>query len=104
MAGLVLEVRLTPRAAFDRIDAARETAPGRWRLEARVRAVPEKGRANEALLRLLSDTLGLRVSAFHLEAGATSREKRLRVGEDGDTLPDVLRAVSVGGERRASRV
>lgn len=45
-------------------------------LRIRVAAPPEKGRANQAVARLLSDSFGAKV---RLIAGATSRRKRLVV-------------------------
>ena len=78
---MLLSVRLTPRAASDRVD---RIAP--------VRAVPEKGLANEALIRLLADTLGVPKSALSLSFGSKGREKRVRVEGDGASLENALRA------------
>jgi uncharacterized protein YggU (UPF0235/DUF167 family) len=44
-----------------------------------VSAAPADGAANKALLRLVADACGVPPSAVVLEAGATSRTKRLRV-------------------------
>lgn len=56
----------------------------RW-LSARVRAVPEKGKANVALIALLSKRLDWPRSAILLESGDTNRLKRLRItGVGGD--------------------
>ncbi|TIV96749.1 MAG: DUF167 domain-containing protein, partial [Mesorhizobium sp.] len=41
--GIDLYVRLTPKAALDRIEGVETTADGRSHLKARVRAVPENG-------------------------------------------------------------
>ena len=86
-----LAVRLTPRAAHDRIDAIAETPEG-WRVEARVRAVPEKGLANEALLRLLADELALSRAAIALSSGSKAREKRVQIDGDETSLSHALRA------------
>ncbi|TIT75878.1 MAG: DUF167 domain-containing protein, partial [Mesorhizobium sp.] len=56
--GIDLYVRLTPKAALDRIDGVETTADGRSHLKGRVRAVPEKGAANAALERLVAKALG----------------------------------------------
>ncbi|WP_019994813.1 DUF167 domain-containing protein [Aureimonas ureilytica] len=88
---MLLSVRLTPRAASDRVDRIAPGAEG-WRIEARVRAVPEKGLANEALIRLLADTLGVPKSALSLNFGSKGREKRVRVEGDGASLENALRA------------
>lgn len=46
---------------------------------ARVRAVPEKGKANAALIALLAKRLDWPRSAILLESGDTNRLKRLRI-------------------------
>lgn len=49
------------------------------RLRVEVTAAPERGRATEAVVRLIADRLGVRRSTIVVIAGATSRSKRLRV-------------------------
>lgn len=44
-----------------------------------MRAVPEKGRANSALIALLADTLSVPKSTILLESGGTNRLKQLRI-------------------------
>lgn len=54
-------------------------------LRVKVTAVPEDGKANEALIKLLSKTLHLSPSRISLIRGATSRVKQLDIdGETGD--------------------
>ena len=48
-------------------------------LKVAVRAAPERGRANEELLDILSEALGLPSSALEIAAGATAQDKRVRV-------------------------
>ncbi len=70
-----IAIRLTPRAGLDRLDP-----PGAdSELRARVRAAPVDGAANEALLRLLADSLDLPRSALRLVAGAQARRKLVEV-------------------------
>ncbi len=69
-----LKLHLTP--------GARREGIGGWQggaLRLRVRARPEKGRANEAALRLLADRLGLPRAALSIIRGATSRDKLVQV-------------------------
>lgn len=68
-----LAVRVTPGARSE----ALEIADGR--LLAKVRAKPEDGKANAAVLRLLAQALGVGASRLHLLRGATSREKLVRI-------------------------
>lgn len=48
-------------------------------LKIRLTAPPVDGKANEALIRFIADTLGLAKSAIHLKSGQTSRRKVLEV-------------------------
>lgn len=69
-----LAVRVTPGARVE----ALEIAGGQ--LVAKVRAKPEDGKANAAVLALLAAALGLAPSRLELLRGATSREKLFRIG------------------------
>jgi len=83
-AGIVLAIRLTPRAARDAVDGIGTLSDGRAVALARVRAVPDKGAANRALTDLLARTLRVPKSAVTVIAGATARLKQVRVaGEPG---------------------
>ena len=69
----------------------------------RVAAPPEQGRANEALVTVLAEQLGVPEKAVTLAGGATSRSKRFRISgvdpaEFADTLDLVLDAED-GGKR-----
>ncbi len=78
-ADLLLAIRLTPRAARERIGRLWSDADGRRWLQASVTAPPDRGKANSALIGLLSHHLGIPASSILLEAGDTNRLKRLRI-------------------------
>ena len=59
----------------------------------RLAAPPERGRANDALLELLSTTLRVERTRIRLVAGATSRDKVVEV--EGLTLEEVERLLSL---------
>jgi uncharacterized protein (TIGR00251 family) len=86
-----LSVRLTPNGGRDAIDGVETGADGAAYLKVRVSAVPEKGRANKALIALVSKSLGVPKSAVSLLAGDTARKKILRI--DGDP-EDLLKALN----------
>jgi len=79
-----LFVKLTPGAAQDRLDGWDSDPEGRSVLKVRVRARPIEGKANEALVRLVADALGVPRSAVSLVQGDRSRIKRLEVDGLGD--------------------
>ncbi len=77
-----LPVRLTPNGGRDPIDGVEAGGHDEAYLKARVTAVPEKGKANKALIVLLAKSLGIAKSSVSVVSGDTSRKKILRI--DGD--------------------
>jgi hypothetical protein len=82
---VLLRVRLTPRASRDGIDGIKPGADGDY-LQARVRAVPEDGKANVALIELLAKSFGLAKSGITISAGAASRLKTVHIAGDKTSL------------------
>ena len=78
-ADLLVDVRLTPRGGTDRLDGLKALSDGRSVVAARVRAVPEDGKANAAVVKLLAKALGVAKSRLVLLRGATSRDKLFRL-------------------------
>lgn len=76
---ILLSVRLTPRSSAARIGGQWTDAKNDVWLQASVTAPPDKGKANAALIDLLADALGVARSSILLEAGDTSRLKRVRI-------------------------
>ena len=74
-----LAVRLTPRAAEDRLDGWSRDAAGRPVLNARVRAAPVEGAANAALEALLARALFRPKSAVRVVKGGSARLKQVEV-------------------------
>jgi len=77
-------VHLTPRGGRDRVEGVNDGL-----LAVRVAAAPVDGAANQSLLRMLADELGLPRRSIRLVAGETARRKVVEV--DG-VSPEVLRA------------
>lgn len=82
---LVLRVRLTPKASRDAVDGIVETPFGPA-LEARVRAVADKGEANAALEELMARSLKLPKSAVVMTGGFKSRIKTLTLAGEPKPL------------------
>jgi uncharacterized protein len=94
--GVVINVRLTPRGGRDAIEGTERRADGRSVFKARVRAVPSEGAANDALCRLIADSLGVAARNVTVAGGATSRVKRVRVIGEPAALVAVLRRQIAG--------
>lgn len=88
--GIVLSVRLTPGSSRDAIEGvgAYDTQPC---IRARVRAVPEKGKANTALEKLVSGWLKIPPSRVRVERGGKSRLKSVAISGDTDDLQEKLK-------------
>ena len=85
--GVQFSVRAQPRASRDRI-----VGPHGEALKVAVSAPPEGGRANEAIVRLLAKTLGVRRSAVRLVGGRASRDKLIEV--EGLTLEQLQERIA----------
>jgi uncharacterized protein YggU (UPF0235/DUF167 family) len=87
-----IRVKVTP-------SAGRAEVVGRqgdvWRI--RVASAPERGRANEAALRLLAETLSLPRRSLSLVAGHTAREKL--VAAEGISPAEVESRLRKGSRR-----
>ncbi|WP_439599671.1 DUF167 family protein [Devosia sp.] len=84
--GIRLHLRVTPNAGLDRIDGFETRDDGTTVLRVRVKAVPDKGKANAAVIGLLARTLGVPKSAITLVSGDTARLKTVQVGGDPEAL------------------
>ena len=73
------EVKLTPGAARSEIRGWEDLADGQRILRVSVTAAPEKGKANAALIALLSKAWKLPKGAFTIVRGETDRTKVLDV-------------------------
>lgn len=88
--GLVVHLRVTPNAGADRIDGTEQRDDGTAVLRIRVTAVPDKGKANAAVIALLAKALGLPKSAIALVSGETARLKTMRIDGDPGALAAAL--------------
>jgi uncharacterized protein (TIGR00251 family) len=72
--GLILPVRAQPNGRKNAIKGEHAGS-----LKVVVTAPPEDGRANEAVVEVLREVLGLKRSQIQLLSGATSREKKVLI-------------------------
>ena len=85
-AGLVLTLRVTPNAGRDRIEGVELRADGSAVLRVRVQAVPDKGKANAAVIALLGKALGVPKRSVSLVSGETARLKVVAVAGEPSAL------------------
>lgn len=81
--GLVIHLRVTPGASRDGIEGPEERADGTMVLRVKVRAQPERGKANAAVIALLAKSLGVSRSALAVTVGHSARLKTVLI-ERGD--------------------
>ena len=70
--GIIIPVKVQPNASKERI-----VGEYNGQLKIAVTAAPEKGKANKAIIKLLAEKLGTKISSIRVISGETSREKRL---------------------------
>ena len=88
--GVTLHLRVTPNAGRDLIEGVEERDDGTSVLRIRVKAVPDKGKANAAAVALLSKALGVPKSSISVVAGETARLKTVQVAGDPASLAAAL--------------
>ena len=76
--GVRLFVHLTPKASRDHVGAC-VVGPNGVVLKVRVRALPDKGKANQAVIKLLSKWLNVPKTSLELLSGSRSRQKCIKI-------------------------
>jgi uncharacterized protein YggU (UPF0235/DUF167 family) len=87
-----VQVRLTPKGGRDALENISAMANGQEVVRARVRAAPEDGAANAALIGLMAEILGVAKSDTIISAGLTARLKTMDIRGDGKALAVKLNA------------
>lgn len=90
--GVLVSVRLTPRAGRDSIDGIGTLSDGRAVALIRVRALPAEGEANAELIALLAKRLRVPKSAVTIAAGHGARLKQVRIAGDPAALAREIEA------------
>ena len=82
----MISVRVVPRSSLEEIT---RDAEGVWKVKLTAPAL--EGRANEALISMLSKRLGIRKSAVQIISGEKARLKRVKIaGLDGGRIEELL--------------
>jgi uncharacterized protein (TIGR00251 family) len=92
--GVTLHLRVTPNAGRDAIEGVLARDDGSFVRAVRVKAVPEDGKANAAVIALLAKALRLPKSAIAVTAGHTARQKTLSIDGDGPAIVAALEVLA----------
>lgn len=84
--GVQLFVKLTPKAKKNAINASMLDVDDQEILKVSVTAVPEKGKANAALIKLLSKEWKIAKTQISLTSGDTDRRKTLLLAGNSEEL------------------
>jgi hypothetical protein len=87
--GVVVPVRLTPKSARDDIVGV-VAFDGEAVLKVKVRALPEDGRANAALQKLMAKWLSVPQSSAKVIQGGKSRLKQIAIDGDASVLARLI--------------
>jgi uncharacterized protein (TIGR00251 family) len=82
--GVTVAVRVAPRAARERIGEV--VADGGRVIKLSVTAAPERGKANQAAIRLLAKAWLVPKSSLSVVSGATERRKTIHVAGEPEDL------------------
>jgi hypothetical protein len=88
--GVRLRVRVQPGAKADRVEGLESAPDGGAVLRLRVTAPPADGKANTAVVKLLSKRWKLAKSDIEIVTGTTGRTKTLLLRGDPRTLAEML--------------
>lgn len=80
-----LTIHLAPKSSHDKVEGWATDDKGQKVLRVKVRAVPEDGKANAALIKLLSKTLHIPQSQITIVLGMTSRIKQVEI----EAIPEI---------------
>ncbi len=85
--GVVVSVKVQPNASKDRVVGEHAD-----KIKIAVTVAPEKGKANKAVIKVLSRWLGVKSSDIHIVSGETSRDKKVFIRNI--TEKDLYKSVS----------
>ncbi|MGK2742469.1 DUF167 domain-containing protein [Tepidicaulis sp. LMO-SS28] len=88
--GLLLSVRVSPGARQTKAPGWEPGAGGQMQLRLRVSAPPEKGKANEAVLKLLAGLFGVPRGRLRLVSGESGRTKTVLIEGEAAALRAAL--------------
>ncbi|KEC55682.1 DUF167 domain-containing protein [Bartonella koehlerae] len=90
---IILFVYLIPKASVDKIMGIKCKDDGKRHLVIRLRAIPENGKANKALIKFLAKQWEIPSSYISLKSGGTSRYKQIYFSGYLKKLKEILQSL-----------
>ena len=87
---VVIALRVTPKGGANRVDGFSFDSAGRSFIKLRVTETAKKGKANDAVIKLLAREWQMARSSLAIVAGATNRNKKLEINGDPGMLSENL--------------
>lgn len=94
--GIILTLRVTPKASANAVAGVEARSEGLV-LKVSVRAVPDKGEANDAVVAVLAKWLSLPKASLKVVAGGKSRSKQVFLAGEPQALMARLAARLISG-------
>jgi hypothetical protein len=94
--GSLLQVRVSPRSSRDEVAGVCLAADGSPSLAIKVRAVPDRGQANDAVIEILARTAGVARSTLSIVSGATKRLKTIHVAGNPAAVEALIASLKKG--------
>lgn len=92
--GIRVRVRATAGARCNKLAGIHHASDGASALSVKVRARPEKGNANQAIVEVLATALGVAKSCISIKAGESARNKTLEITGNPEHLLAKLAAAT----------
>ena len=89
--GACLHVKLTPKSSRNALTSLRSGPDNQQHIALRVTAVPEKGKANATMLKLLAKLTGHLLRSLVIQSGHTSRDKVVLVRGETEVIMTSLK-------------
>lgn len=91
--GVEIHIRATPNAKVEKIDGIESRDDGNQYLKVKIRAIPEDGAANDAIIKIIAKTLKIPKSDIELKAGQKGRTKCLLVKNENLDIEAIIKAL-----------
>jgi uncharacterized protein YggU (UPF0235/DUF167 family) len=88
--GVEIRLRVTPRSRHDEARGLHVAPDGTMSLVVKVRALPDKGAANAAVIETLARALEVSKSRISLVSGSTGRSKTVLVAASGKEVTEII--------------